>query len=736
LESDDALPHEAVRYGNKPVNNHKGRWPMRRPLLNPLATRANGAAVDALNRDVLNRVALDRVASRCGRWLRVGCLGAGVWMTGLFGGGALSAGDRPPATKLFPENSIFYARIHDANELRDAFSNSSFGKLAQEKEIEGLVRQLYGAASEAMREVETELGVGLDDMLAIPQGEVAVAVFPTEGYRMPGGNANFNAEKGADAGNVTEGNVTEGKGTDGGGDAKPAEGEKKDNSPEAIRKRLEAKQAREQSERQSQPSPVDVVLMIEAKEQMPNLMALVDKAEEENNNERTKRSEIDVRGTQIVAFTLEGSDLPIGSYCERDGVLLVSNATSGIESVLARWDSMPNQSTLAQRSEFTTLMARCTGTEDARPQGTLFFNPDELTKMLAKEQPMTKFVIDQLGLDGVQGIAASMFIGGEQFESVVHAHIGLEGDRKGILSVLQPVRGQLTPEVWVPADVASYVSLRWSFDKTFGAIERLVDKFTSEGMFQKMVVDSANAELGVNLRDDLIGALGERVTVMTWMEPPSRINSQASLIAIELEDPEQFRLTIGKLMEKLRNSGNPGALKETTFSGATVYQTEQPVGGDDGFPMELRPVRPTVAVVDNCLMYSDSEALMQKVILNAGGAGEDSLVDQDVYRTISEEVQKQLGEQEPIMFAISRPEVTLRTIYDMAVDGKNQETLASLGEEDRFFKVLSDALKDNPLPPYAVIERHMAPTGAFAYDDPTGMHYMAFGMKPAAAKEN
>ena len=42
---------------------------------------------------------------------------------------------------------------------------------------------------------------------------------------------------------------------------------------------------------------------------------------------------------------------------------------------------------------------------------------------------------------------------------------------------------------------------------------------------------------------------------------------------------------------------------------------------------------------------------------------------------------------------------------------------------------LDQALRDNPLPPFEVIAEYMAPGGGMLVSDPTGIHYMTFGLK-------
>ncbi|MFH1266305.1 MAG: hypothetical protein ABIK89_11305 [Planctomycetota bacterium] len=50
-------------------------------------------------------------------------------------------------------------------------------------------------------------------------------------------------------------------------------------------------------------------------------------------------------------------------------------------------------------------------------------------------------------------------------------------------------------------------------------------------------------------------------------------------------------------------------------------------------------------------------------------------------------------------------------------------------ENNPFLKTLDTALEENPLPPFAVIQRYLAPGGAMLVDDETGLHYTSFSLR-------
>ena len=92
-------------------------------------------------------------------------------------GGRIPAAAAPPtAPQLFPENTLAYFRVADARELKSKLGETSFGKLGQDPEVAPLINQLYSGVLGLLSEAEAALGVNIEDLLELPQGEVALAL--------------------------------------------------------------------------------------------------------------------------------------------------------------------------------------------------------------------------------------------------------------------------------------------------------------------------------------------------------------------------------------------------------------------------------------------------------------------------------------------------------------------------------------------------------------------------------
>jgi hypothetical protein len=81
------------------------------------------------------------------------------------------------------------------------------------------------------------------------------------------------------------------------------------------------------------------------------------------------------------------------------------------------------------------------------------------------------------------------------------------------------------------------------------------------------------------------------------------------------------------------------------------------------------------------------------------------------------------------LIAFDRPEEALRLWYDIATADTTRQRLSQGAENNRFFRTVNDALRDNPLPPFAVLARYLAPSGSLLTDDESGLHYVSFTLR-------
>lgn len=88
---------------------------------------------------------------------------------------APASAERPTAPQVLPESTLAVIRIPDAQLLVERFKNTALGQITQDSRIKPLVGQLYKSAQDAFKQIEGQIGLPLEQILKIPQGEICVA---------------------------------------------------------------------------------------------------------------------------------------------------------------------------------------------------------------------------------------------------------------------------------------------------------------------------------------------------------------------------------------------------------------------------------------------------------------------------------------------------------------------------------------------------------------------------------
>ncbi len=89
---------------------------------------------------------------------------------------AVFAEARPPATRLLPDKTVVYAGVRNVPDLSRRFMNTSLGRMSDDPQVRPLVKYLYGSVADLVAKFQDRIDLGLNDLLSLPQGELAVAV--------------------------------------------------------------------------------------------------------------------------------------------------------------------------------------------------------------------------------------------------------------------------------------------------------------------------------------------------------------------------------------------------------------------------------------------------------------------------------------------------------------------------------------------------------------------------------
>lgn len=475
---------------------------------------------------------------------------------------------------------------------------------------------------------------------------------------------------------------------------------------------------------QEQGSP-EVVLLFDVGNQIAQAQTLLKRLDEELLAAETSRVVERVGDVQLETYEFPGRSRRLVVFEKENTIVFTSNADLS-KQLLDVWDGNEELLTLAENRKFKTIMSRCGGDGDEPPHVTFYADPFELAKRLTRGNFTAQAGLATaagLGVDGISALGGSMVFATEEFDGVMHAHLLLETPREGVVKMAALDSGDTTPEPWVPPDVASYTTLYWDIDQTLDELTKLYEVFRGEDAWRLEVVDRITEQLGVDFETEILQQIAGRATMIAWMEPPARLNSQATMVAIQVKDAERAKKSLQRVADKFRDQ-----LTRETYGGVTFYSLAVGNRNQNADEQLRRTPDPCLAVIGDYVMASDSSKLLKQVILTKSDSSE-SLANDLEYKLIANKIKRQVGEAKAGMISFRRPEEGFRALYQLATSQSIREQLDTNSDRNPFFKALNGALKENPLPPFAVVAQYLAPGGAMLVNDPTGFHYTAFTLR-------
>ncbi len=391
------------------------------------------------------------------------------------------------------------------------------------------------------------------------------------------------------------------------------------------------------------------------------------------------------------------------------------------KQILSRWQGEENVSTLAENKHFATIMERCMVSGDEQPQVTYFVDPLGVVRSFASNNmalQMGLSMLVQRGLDGLHGFGGSLLLGGEQFESVHHMHFLVDSSREGVLNVLAPRTGDVSPEMWVPSDVGTYWTLHWDIPKRYAAFVAAFDGVRGPDAWDKMLKRSIVGQLGVDLKRDVLDAMEGRITRVTWMDNSAETRRAGTMTGLKLKDAAVSR----KTLERVVNKNARSLFTKRLAQGVSYYEYHSRSARSGGAPKSTASY---VAILGDYLLLSDNEMLIQRAIDTKRGSLP-TLGDELDFKLNASRIALLPGGDKPSMIAFTRPEVGLRASYALIASEDTRRRLSEFASKNRAILAINKALTDHPLPSFSVVAKYFAFSGRLVTVDVTGIHSVGF----------
>lgn len=586
-----------------------------------------------------------------------------------------AAAQRRPAPELLPDETLVYIRIPDIREFATKWQETGVGQMLRDEEVQPFVETMYDFAAEEFEQLRDQIGLSLDEVMELPQGELCFALVETKDSDVP----------------------------------------------------------------------ISVVLLLDVGDSV-DLAKVAEEAGEAFLFDQGVEQEVeDVGETSLKVLNANNPEERL-VYFEREGTYGVSNNPELVKEVLLRWNLKPTSrdKVFSNNRKFVTIMNRCRGTSDARPDIVYYVDPVGIFKATQSgaSGAIAMAFARSIGVTGLLGIGGSVMMDVDDFDSMAHMHIYLASPREGVMKMMAMTSGEIAPPAFVPADAVTYMTLNWDVPKTFDAFEDLYNKINQDDpeALSLAIEDNINENIGVDFVEDIIGNLSGRLVYMTYMVPPARVNSQSTLVGLQLVDPDAAQET----METMFEQENWPELEEKKVRGVTIYelpgmrgrrrqqQNQDQDESERRDPFEsgnLRRPEPGFAFIDDYLVISDSIETIEHAIQTSDGRF-DGLESNEEFGGILEEVERQIGSARAGMLVYSRPNEMLRNFYDLGNDSENQQRIREAGEDRPFLGRLTDRLDDAEIPSFEALEKYMSSAGGVMTADESGFHYFTFGFRP------
>src|SRR5439155_757791 len=82
------------------------------------------------------------------------------------------------------------------------------------------------------------------------------------------------------------------------------------------------------------------------------------------------------------------------------------------------------------------------------------------------------------------------------------AHLLLESPRGGILKMIALKAGETTPESWVPADAASYITFHWDAQETYSELTKIYNSFAGDNALAGLAKTNVSDRIGADLETE------------------------------------------------------------------------------------------------------------------------------------------------------------------------------------------------------------------------------------------
>lgn len=587
---------------------------------------------------------------------------------------------------LLPSDTVGYVSVANPSDFNERWQRTQFGQFCQEPDLDPFIESVKDQLFRKLGNLEERLGVTVDDLKGIAGGELAWGMVDRKAQRAA------------------------------------------------------------------------AVLLVDTTGNAEARDALIVRIEAHLKTRRATRSEAQVGGVKMIRYSIpadEASGAPThASYFIHQDLFCVADEATLADLVVTRLTQAAQPAgSLAAVNGYVEVMKRAEASaQGLAPDLRWFIDPFRFSDAATtRGDTRSETAADRLrqvreqGFDAIVALGGYVHVSSNPGHDFVHRTVVYAPPQQGApqgkkyrlaMNMLTlPNRPDLDPHPWTPRTVARYTTINIDLLNAFDHVNTLFDSFAGyEGAFETAMEGYETDPFGpkINVRNEIIAALGTRVTMMTDYNLPIKVDSERFLTAIEIKPDkvDSLRVAIGKYLE------TDGFILKT-IDGHQVWEfqpEEELTSAGSGLIPDSEEesdgrllTRSAVSIADNHLLVaSDVEFL--RLAFQTPPAHESfasSFDVQDVVAALAE-----LAPKERSAWSFVRTDEAFRPTYELLRAGKMPEAETFFGRllnelltspQDQKNQLLrKQKLNGGELPTFEMVRRYFGPSGRTIRTDDDG----------------
>jgi hypothetical protein len=528
-----------------------------------------------------------------------------------------------------------------------------------------------------------------------------------------------------------------------------------------------------------QPGEAAMAMLLDATGHAAQAQAALAKARQNLVGRGAKESRMTLGGASLYIFDLSQTKEGRTIYFLTPTFFGSCDDLAVVRDILGRLGGGRRAGSLADVTGYQMVMKRCAADAPAaRPQVRWFIYPLGYVEALRAATPEEKRrrgktvleVVRNQGFGAVQGVGGYLDLASEGYEIIHRTAIYAPPPYRNAMKMLALPNGKdFLPQPWIPRDVSDYTTLYVDILKAFDNFDALYDEIIGEkGLWAETLQSMKDDPNGpqIDLRDELIKNLGQRITMISDYKLPITTSSERLMWAIEVKDEKAVAKAIEKCLKK-----DPSAKRrvvgeqviweivEEEQAAVPTIQLEVPSitpekdgakgkkgkAGEDEEEEEqqkeghLLPHGAITAAHGHLLVASHLDFLL-KVLKPIGPA--DALRENPEFQRVWAMAAGRLGLKTQSARQFSRTDEELRPTYELIRQGKMPESESMLG---RALNSLSGAgkrgtprqqrINGRHLPEFELVRRFVGPGASAVASEPDGWFIKGVLLKREPARD-